>query len=197
MDEIFDPEIHAVDKDGNPSLNKDGSFRKKRKDAGGGRKASAARPASPAGKVEADRRARYVETTAGTLQPLAAVLSIVDPVDGFCASQLVNPWSEVIADLALQYPQVAAALEKAQMVGPLSGLLGVGLMTFMQFGHNHGKVPAHMATMFGARPRTEIEQILKQRGEQLAAQAEQRAAEQDQAEHVAAYQEEAREHVAV
>jgi hypothetical protein len=34
-DEIFDPEIHATDpKTGEPSLNKDGSFRKKRKDAG-------------------------------------------------------------------------------------------------------------------------------------------------------------------
>lgn len=170
--EIFDPEIHATDKDGNPSLNKDGSFRKKRKDAG---KATAAKqPSSAAGKVQADQRAAYVKSTAGVLQPLAAVASLLDPVDGYCAGQLVTPWSEVIGDLAMQYPQVAAALEKVSAVGPLSGVIGVGLLTFMQFGHNHGKVPAHVATMFGARPRTEIEQLLKQRGAQLAAEAEAR-----------------------
>jgi hypothetical protein len=195
--EIFDPEIHAVDKEGNPSLNKDGSFRKKRKDAG--RKTSEPRPASAAGKAEHDRKAGYIKATAGVLQPLAAVMSLVDPVDGYCASQLVSPWSEVIGDLAMQYPQVAAAIEKAQVVGPLSGVIGVGLLTFMQFGHNHGKIPADMATMFGARPRAEIEQLLKQRGAQLAAEAEQRHRQEaeEQAEHDAYFAEGAREHVAV
>ncbi|TFV29513.1 hypothetical protein E4K10_49955 [Streptomyces sp. T1317-0309] len=64
-DEIFDPEIHATDKDGNPSMNKDGSFRKKRKDAGnrGSRTASAPKASTPSGAAGAahERYRRNVE----------------------------------------------------------------------------------------------------------------------------------------
>jgi hypothetical protein len=171
--EIFDPEIHATDRDGNPSTNRDGSFRKKRKDAGKRASASAEpRPASAAGKVRADQHTGYYKAVAGILQTPATLLSLVDPVDGYCAAQLVDPWSRVIADLAMEYPQVAAAIEKAAVIGPLSGVIGVGLLTVTQYAHNHGKLPAHLAQMVGARPRTEIEQLLKQRGAQLAAEAE-------------------------
>lgn len=172
--EIFDPEIHAVDKDGNPSINKDGSFRKKRKDsARGAAKVSA--PASSEGKRRADEQAGYTKSVAGILQIPATLLSLKDPVDGYCAAQLVDPWAQAIGELAMEYPQLAAAIERAKVAGPLSGLIGVGLLTVMQFGHNHGKVPAHIASAFGARPRAEIEQILVQRGAQLAAEAEQQA----------------------
>lgn len=170
--EIFDPEIHATDKDGNPSVNKDGSFRKKRKDSRGAA-APSTRPASSEGKRRADEQAGYTKAVAGLLQVPASLLSLVDPVDGYCAAQLVDPWAQALGELAMEYPQLAAAIERAKVVGPLSGIIGVGLLTVMQFGHNHGKVPAHMATMFGARPRAEIEQILAQRGAQLAAEAEQ------------------------
>ncbi|MFJ6530893.1 hypothetical protein ACIQMZ_37305 [Streptomyces longwoodensis] len=171
--ELFDPEIHATDRDGNPSLNKDGTFRKKRKDAG---RKTPAKPAAASGgggrggKADA-QHAEYAKQVAGVLQVPATLLSLADPVDGYCAAQLVKPWSDAIADLALQYPQVAAAIEKAAVVGPLTGLVGVGMLTIAQFGMNHGKVPENIGTMFGARPRAEIEQILKQRGDQLAAAA--------------------------
>jgi hypothetical protein len=170
--EIFDPAIHATDKDGNPSLNKDGSYRKKRKDSSRGA-AKAAAPASSEGKRRADEQAGYTKAVAGLLQVPASLLSLVDPVDGYCAAQLVDPWSQVLGELAMEYPQLAAAIERAKVAGPLAGIIGVGLLTVAQFGHNHGKIPAHIATMLGARPRTEIEQILTQRGAQLAAEAEQ------------------------
>lgn len=168
--EIFDPEIHATDKDGNPSVNKDGSFRKKRRDAS----RVAAAPASSEGKRAADQKAAYRRSVQGILQVPATILSLVDPVDGYCAAQLVDPWAEVLADLAGEYPQLAAAIERASVAGPLAGLIGVGLMTAVQFAHNHGKVPAHIAAMVGARPRADIEKILAQRGAQLAAEAEER-----------------------
>jgi hypothetical protein len=184
-DEIFDPEIHAVDKDGNPSLNKDGSFRKKRRDAGqgkAGRKSSSA-PRASSGKGGSQRDA-YKRSVAGLLQVPATLLSLVDPVDGYCAAQLVDPWSEALSDLAVEYPQLAAAIERASVAGPLAGVIGVGLLTVMQFGSNHGKVPENVARMFGARPRAEIEQLLKQRGVELAAEAEQQQREdaEDEAE---------------
>lgn len=168
--ELFDPEIHATKEDGSPSLNKNGTFRKKRRDA----KPKEQRPASPAGKAEMDRRNGYVKSVAGILQVPATVLSFVDPVDGYCAGELVQPWSEVFADLALEYPQVAAAIERASVAGPLAGVIGLGVLTVVQFGHNHGKVPEHLARMVGARSRKDTEQLLKQRGVQLAAEAEER-----------------------
>lgn len=169
--EIFDPEIHAVDKNGNPSLNKDGSFRKKRRDAS--KKEPA--PASTEGKRAKDQRDGYARGVAGLLQIPASLLALVDPVDAYCAAELVNPWANVLADLAMDYPQLAAAIERAQVAGPVAGIIGVGLLTAAQFAHNHGKIPAHMAQMVGARPRVEIEQLLKQRGAELAAQAEAQA----------------------
>lgn len=174
MDEIFDPEIHAADKDGNPSLNKDGSFRKKRRDAGQSTKAKGPAPVSSGGRVLADQRAGYVKAVHDVLDVAPPLLSLVDPVDGYCAAQLVDPWSEVIGDLAMEYPQLAAALERSKVAGPLLGVVGLGLLTVVQFGHNHGKVPEGLARMVGARPRSEVEQLLKQRGVQLAAEAEER-----------------------
>lgn len=171
--EIFDPEIHAVDKNGNPSLNKDGSYRKKRRDAA--KKAADPAPASAEGKRAKDQREGYRKGVAGLLQIPASLLSLVDPVDGYCAAELVGPWSNVLADLAMDYPQLAAAIERAQVAGPLAGVIGVGLLTAAQFAHNHGKIPAHMAEMVGARPRAATERLLKQRGEQLQAEAEAQA----------------------
>jgi hypothetical protein len=51
------------------------------------------------------------------------------------------------------------------------------VITGVQLGHLIGKVPADVARMVGARTREEIEQLLKQRGVELAAQAERQKAE--------------------
>lgn len=171
-DEIFDPEIHSADKDGNPTLNKDGTFRKKRRDAGKTTKGPA--PVSSGGKILADQRAGYVKAVHDVLEVVPPLLSMVDPVDGYCALGLVDPWSEVIGDLAMEYPQLAAALERSKVAGPLLGVVGLGLLTVVQFGHNHNKIPEGLARMVGARPRSEVEQLLRKRGVQLAAEAEER-----------------------
>lgn len=176
-DEIFDPEIHATDpKTGEPSLNKDGSFRKKRKDAGA-RKTAAPKTSSGGGNSTRDRYKKNVDQFLGVPVTL---LSIKDPVLGFAASELAPMWSEGLADLAVDYPQLAAALDRAGNLGSAAGLLGAALMTGVQIGNLMGKVPDHMAKMMGARTRPEIEQILQQRGVQLAEQSQRQAAEAEQ-----------------
>jgi hypothetical protein len=189
MDEIFDPEIHSVDKEGNPTLNKDGSFRKKRRDAGQKlstpRTPRAAKPSPTAATgAAAVQRGRYVKAVTDNLAPLAVVVSLVDPVDGFCAQQLTPMWGEVLADLAMEQPKLAAVLERAAGFGAVGGAVALGVLTVMQFSHNHGKVPAPIVRMVGGTPREEIEQMLQQRGEQLAKQ--DRAEKQDQEERHAA-----------
>lgn len=173
-DDVFDPEIHAVDKDGNPSLNKDGSFRKKRRDSRGG---NPSKKSATSGVSGGSQRERYRAGVAGVLQIPAAILSMVDPVDGYCAAQYVGPMSEAVADLAVENPQVAAAVERMAQAGPLGAVLSVGIMAAVQFAHNHGKVPASMAKALGATPREEIERTLQARGEQIVSEAEKRKRE--------------------
>lgn len=171
-DEIFDPEIHAADKDGNPSLNKDGSFRKKRRDAGTGKSTSSSRTRTKstptASNAATEQRARYAKAVVDNLTPVAVVLSLVDPVDGYCAQQLTPMWGEVLADLAMEQPKLAAVLERAAGLGAVGGVIGLGVLTLVQFGHNHGKVPEQFARMVGGQSRADIEQLLQQRGEAMA-----------------------------
>jgi hypothetical protein len=187
-DEIFDPEIHATDKDGNPSLNKDGSFRKKRRDAGQRTTTRTRTKSSPtASNAGQEQRARYAKAVVDNLTPVAVVLSLVDPVDGYCAQQLTPMWGEVLADLAMEQPKLAAVLERAAGLGAVGGVIGLGVLTLVQFGHNHGKVPEQFARMVGGQPRSEIEQLLQQRGEQLAKQRGEQPREHPQeAQHAAA-----------
>jgi hypothetical protein len=186
-DEIFDPEIHAVDKDGNPSLNKDGSFRKKRKDAGGSRRGGGGRPrAASSAPKSGDPRGRYHRAVSDVLALPVAGLSMADPVLGFAGSQVAPLWADALADLAVEQPRLAAVLERASGVGAVGGLLGVGLLTFAQFGNLMGKVPDHLVRMVGGKTRGEIEQILQQRGEQLARQRPPAPAAEESPEHARA-----------
>ncbi|MEU0398358.1 hypothetical protein ABZ208_37570 [Streptomyces sp. NPDC006208] len=156
-DEIFDPEIHAADKDGNPSLNKNGTFRKKRRDAGAGRGTSS-RTTKTAG---TSQHRRYEEGVQGLLQIPAMALSFVNPVDGFCVAHHTPPISKAVADLAIERPEVAAALDKVLSVGPYGALLGATLPLVIQLMHNHGMVPESMAKAMGATPKKDIERHLK------------------------------------
>lgn len=168
-DEIFDPEIHAADKDGNPSLNKDGTFRKKRRDAGtpaSSRTRTRTRTRSTGGAP----REKYHKAVADFLALPVAGLSMADPVLGYAAASVAPAWSDALADLAVERPQMAAVLEKLGGVGAVGGVLGVAIMTGIQFGHLLGRVPEHVATGMGCKTRSEIETILRQRGEALARQ---------------------------
>lgn len=179
-EEIFDPEIHAADKDGNPSLNRDGTFRKKRRDAG--RSAGRARSTSAKGRSSSAKagptsdRERYAKAVGEALAIPVMVASFVDPVDGYCAAELSPVFADAVAGLAVENPAVAAVCERLAIGGAAGAVAAVVLMAGVQFAHNHGKIPSHLARMAGARPREEIEQILQRRGEQLAA-ARGRAAE--------------------
>jgi hypothetical protein len=192
-DEIFDPEIHAVDKDGNPSLNKDGSFRKKRRDAGGrSARSTSTRSKSSAGAAKAPSdRERYAKGVRDALAIPTMGLAIADPVDGYCAAELSPMFADAVAGVAVENPQLAAVCEKLAAGGAIGNLVGVTLLIGVQFGHNHGLIPENIARMAGATPRREIERLLKQRGEQLAERAAETPREhpqhQDQgAQHVAA-----------
>lgn len=193
-DEIFDPEIHAVDpKTGEPSLNKDGSFRKKRRDAG--RRPAAAKASKGAsGSGPAAIRERYRRSVDQTLQIPVTLASLADPVIGFAASNLAPMWSEALADLAVENPRLAAALERAGNLGAVGGVITAAVLTGVQIGHLMGRVPAQMVKMVGGQTREEIEKILEQRGMQMA---EQRRAAEAAGPGPAVAFEEAREHAAV
>lgn len=177
-DEIFDPEVHATDKDGNPSLNKDGSFRKKRRDAGT-RQTSRAKSSGGAGPHR-----RYEEGVQGLLQIPAMAISFVDPVDGFCVASHTPPIAKAVADLAVERPEVAAALDKVLAVGPYGALIGAVLPLVVQIGHNHGLVPEPMAKAMGATPKRDIERHLKLVASQP--QPEPEPVDEAEVEHVAA-----------
>lgn len=171
--EIFDPEIHAVDKDGNPSLNKDGTFRKKRRDA------RRSKPAPAAKSAGGNAKARHYKAVTDTLGLPAAGLSLYDPVLGFAATEVIVPmWADALSDMALDNPRLAAALERTAALGGGAALLTVAAVSVAQIGVLVGKVPEQVATMVpGVRTRAQIETILEQRGAQLRAVAEARAAE--------------------
>jgi len=152
---IFDPTVHAADKDGNPITNRDGSFRKKRSDAGkkGGGSAKSASAGSP--------RARYAEGVAGLMQIPAGIIAFVDPVDGFCISQHTPHIAGALADLAVERPEMAAALDRVMAIGPYGALVGAVFGLGIQLAHNHGMVPEAMAKSMGATPKRDIELHLK------------------------------------
>jgi len=173
VSDVFDPEIHAVDKNGNPSLNKDGSYRKKRSDAGTAKKAvSGARPSVKSTGV----RKKYAEGVSGIFQIVAAGVSLVDPVDGYCVAQYTPPIADAVADLAVERPEVAAALDRILAVGPYGALIGAVLPLAVQIAHNHKKVPEPMAKAMGATPKADIERHLKLVASQQEASQEVRAA---------------------
>lgn len=172
-DEIFDPEIHAVDRQGNPSTNKDGSLRKKRRDAGAARSRSGGTRSRSTTKAAAadDQKSRYTKAWMDTLGVPVMVASFIDPVDGWCASELAPVWADALGSLAVDNPRMAALTEKLAVTGAVGAVAAVGLLTFVQFAHNHGKIPEQMARTLGARPRSEVEKILEQRGAMLRRQA--------------------------
>lgn len=171
-DEIFDPEIHSVDKDGNPTLNKDGSFRKKRRDAGKSTRSTSTRSkSSGAAKGASPDRERYAKGVRDFLAIPTMGLAIADPVDGYCAAELSPVFADAVAGVAVENPQLAAVCERLAAGGAIGNLVGVTLLIGVQFGHNHGLIPENIARMAGATPRRVIEQMLKERGEQLAERA--------------------------
>jgi hypothetical protein len=152
---IFDPAVHASDKEGNPITNRDGSFRKKRSDAG--RKTNGSQSKGSTGSP----RDKYREGVAGLMQIPSAVISLIDPVDGFCVAQHTAPISNALADLAVERPEFAAALDRVMAVGPYGALVGAVFGLGIQLAHNHGIVPEAMAKSMGATPKRDIERHLK------------------------------------
>ncbi len=158
----FDPAIHATDKEGNPRFNKDGSLRKRRSDAG-------ARSSAPkTAKAPNNAHKRYFDGVSGLMQIASAGVAMASPVDGFCVAQHTPPIANAVADLAVDRPEVAAALDKILAVGPYGALIGAVLPLVVQIAHNHNRVPEEMAKALGATPKSLIENHLRSEAEKMA-----------------------------
>lgn len=178
--EVFDPELHATKPNGEPARKTDGTFRKRRRDAGRrGPSASSSRSKTsgpPAGtpKPLAEQHARHVQAIKDASGMPLMALSFVSPVDAYTLSDLVDPFATALATVAQDTPQLAAALDKLGGAGgwtTVAAIVGLGVVQVM---HNHDRIPEHIARMVGAKPKRETEALLEQRAAAM------RASQQEQ-----------------
>lgn len=120
----------------------------------------------------------YAPAILHTVQMLALPLSFRSPVDAYCITAhfegdgtAQNPGiARAVSNLAHEYPQVAAALDKLAAVGPVGDVISATLPLVVQLVVNHGKLPLSVGAKLGATDPAVIAEALTQRGEQLAAQ---------------------------
>lgn len=172
--EIFDPELHASKPDGSPALKTDGTFRKKRRDAGTrNRTAASARtktpPAPPAGVPRAlkEQHARHQKGIKDAFAVPLMVAGFVSPIDAFTLEPLVDPFADALATVAQDNPQLAAAFDKLGGAGGWTAVCAIGALAVVQVMHNHDKVPEHIARMVGAQPKSHVVALMEQRAQQL------------------------------
>lgn len=182
--EVFDPELHATKPDGTPARKTDGTFRKRRRDAGGRRvggsststRSKTSGPPAGTPKPLAEQHARHVQAIKDASGMPLMALSFVSPVDAYTLSDLVDPFATALATVAQDTPQLAAALDKLGGAGgwtTVAAIVGLGVVQVM---HNHDRIPEHIARMVGAKPKRETEALLEQRAAAMrASQAEQGA----------------------
>lgn len=179
--DIFDPEIHAAKPNGEPSVRTDGTFRKKRRDAGGrsARRTSTTTrsksTAAPTGMPKAmqEQHAKHVKGIKDASALPMTALGFISPIDAYTLTDLVDPFANAVATVAQDTPQLAAVLDKLGGAGGWGTVVAlVGLAT-LQVMHNHDRIPEHVARIAGVKPKSETIRILEQRGAALAAQAQQ------------------------
>lgn len=157
-DGIFDPEIHAADKQGNPSLNKDGTFRKKRRDAG----------AKPTATGRASSKSPdYKGTVKDLLEAGSLFVSVFDRVDGATVAAHSDALAEACHKTAVAEPRFAAAIEGAMTASPYAALAMALAGMGAQLAHNHGLIPAGF---LGTTDRRVIEKQLGMAAKQAEAQ---------------------------
>lgn len=189
--EIFDPELHATKPNGEPALKTDGSFRKKRRDAG--RRTStptSARTkttAPPAGAPRAlkEQHSKHVQGIKDALGVPLMIGTFVSPIDAYTLQDLVDPFANALATVAQDDPKLAAALDKAGGMGGWTSILAIFSLGVVQVMHNHDKVPEHIARMVGAKPKSETLALMNQRAAQMRAaqEAQQQMDAEDRAFH--------------
>lgn len=193
--DVFDPELHAAKPNGEPAVKTDGTFRKKRRDAGGRRAAGATRTttrttrtssSSGVPKALAEQHARHVKGVQNMAAGLLLPLSFVSPVDAFTLSDHVPMLAEALADYAPENPQVAATLDKLSAGGGLFTVLSVVSVMALQVTHNHGVIPEHMARMVGVKPLSETRKLMQQRADAMEREAEAQRAYDEETRRMAA-----------
>lgn len=129
--------------------------------------------AAPKGPVD------YRPTILRTAQMLLIPLSFRAPIDAFTVTAGLegedtpaNPgFARALSNVAGEYPQVAAVLEKLAAAGPIGDLVGTGLPIMVQLLVNHKRLPVEVGQKLGAMDPALIEQHLQARGEAMAAAA--------------------------
>lgn len=187
--EVFDAELHASKPDGSPALKTDGTFRKKRRDAGGARSSSSASrstrsrstPSAPAGvpralKEQHQRHVKAIKDAAGIGLLIGGFAS---PIDAYTLEPLVDPFADALATVAQDNPQLAAAFDKLGGAGGMTTVLAIVGLATVQVLHNHDKIPEHVARMAGVKPKSEALAQMGAHAEQIKAAAAQRAAEDE------------------
>lgn len=126
----------------------------------------------PAAKGPTDYRPALLRAS----QLLTLPLSFRAPVDAWCVDAAVrgddtpdNPGiARAVSNLAAEYPQVAAVLDRIVAAGPLSELAAATLPLAVQLLVNHNRLPLAVGAKLGAADPAVIAEHLQRQGEAMA-----------------------------
>lgn len=158
--EMFDPDVHQADDEGQPVVTSAGRYAKKR---GPKSAPSAASPRRTATRSRSSRpstpRAKAPDFRPGLngmFQLIAAPLAFVQPLDAMAVAQHGPNVAEALNDLAQERPEVAMVLQRLLSVGPYGLVIAAVLPLTVQLLHNHDVLPAVAAVRLGAVPKDEL-----------------------------------------
>lgn len=154
--DVFDPEIHAVNEDGAPRFNKDGSYAKKRGRKKGSASSDNVRSMPRKSQKKAVTGTDYRPGIVGLFQLVSVPLSFTSPLDAWAVGAHSPSIADALNDLAKQRPEVAAVLERVLQVGPYGALIGAVLPLGIQILTNHSRLPDEAAESLGAIPREKL-----------------------------------------
>lgn len=112
----------------------------------------------------------YRSTVLGLVQLVAFPLAYVAPADSFALTHHAPPIADALHNLAVERPEVAAALDRLMAVGPYGALIGACVPLMVQLAHNHGLVTESQAVTLGAVPKRQIDELLSSAGAEHARQ---------------------------
>lgn len=93
-------------------------------------------------------------------------------LDALAVNNYKRPVAEAIVGLVPQFPQIGAALNKLQVVGPLTALLEAVLPLVAQIAANHALLPTQFGEALGIIPKHLLIEELRRRDEMEREQAE-------------------------
>lgn len=140
------------------------------------RAASSSRPAASSSSKRAPTKRDYGPGIRGLVQVVCLPLAFTVPADAWAIDAATPGIAEALNDLAAERPEVAAMLDRLLQAGPYGALIGAVVPLAVQLAHNHGLLPAEMATKMGGAPKAAILAGLRGQAEAMQAQAARDAA---------------------